>query len=190
MISVWLGDRSSWTGVRLAELDRSSFVDRSAGSWIGALVRGSEWIGALVCGSELVLSGSWIGVDRSAVRGLKLSGSWIGVDRSSGFWIGAHSLWFVDRSAVHGSELSGSWIGLDRSSGSLGRSSFSISLCVAVRGSELVVLLCVRLFCVSLLSFSLCCCAWIDPVLLCVRLFSVSLLSSLCVAVRGDVIQK
>ena len=35
------------------------------------------------------------------------------------------------------------------------RSSFSLSLCVAVRGSKLVVLLCVRLFCVSLLS-SLC----------------------------------
>ena len=41
------------------------------------------------------------------------------------------------------------------------RSSFSLSLCVAVRGSELVVLLCVRLFCVSLLS-------------------------SFCVAVRGE----
>ena len=91
MISVWLGDRSGWTGVRLVELDRSSFVDRSGGSWIEALVRGSE-------------------------------------------------LWFVDRSSfslVRGSELSGSWIGLDRSSGSLGRSSFSISLCVAVRGSDL-----------------------------------------------------
>ena len=56
LVCVWLGDRSGWTDVRLAELDRSSFVDRSAGSWIGALVRGSEWIGALVCGSELVLS--------------------------------------------------------------------------------------------------------------------------------------
>ena len=96
MISVWLGDRSGWTGVRLVELDRSSFVDRSGGSWIGAVVRGSErwfmgrssgsWVGALVRGSELVLSGSWI------VRGseLVLSGSWIG------------ALWFVDRT---GSEL-------------------------------------------------------------------------------------
>ena len=107
MISVWLGDRSGWTGVRLVELDRSSFVDRSGGSWIGAVVRGSE---------------CWF------------------VGRSSGSWIGARSLWFVDRSLfslVRGSELSGSWIGLDRSSGSLGRSSFSISLCVAVRGSDL-----------------------------------------------------
>ena len=96
MISVWLGDRSGWTGVRLVELDRSSFVDRSGGSWIGALVRGSErwfvgrssgsWVGALVRGSF---------VDRSLfslVRGseLVLSGSWIG------------ALWFVDRT---GSEL-------------------------------------------------------------------------------------
>ena len=117
MISVWLGDRSGWTGVRLVELDRSSFVDRSGGSWIGALVRGSElWFVGWS-------SGSWIGA-----RSL-----WF-VDRS---WIGARSLWFVDRSAVRGSELSGSWIGLDRSSGSLGRSSFSILLCVAVRGSDL-----------------------------------------------------
>ena len=74
MISVWLGDRSSWTGVHLAELDRA-FVDRSSGfvdqrgmgSWIGAL--GSWvgalglwigvlgwWIEALVCGLKLVLS--------------------------------------------------------------------------------------------------------------------------------------
>ena len=100
MISVWLGDRSGWTGVRLAELDRSSFVDRSAGSWIGALVRGSEL---------------WF------------------VDWSSGLWIGARSLFLsvllcVDRtSLVRGSE----WIGDMKC------------------GSELV------------LSFSLCCCAWI-----------------------------
>ena len=97
--------------------------DRVAGpvcvwlSWIGA----RSLIGALVCGSE-----RWF------------------VDRSAGSWIGAlvhgSELWFVDRSSfslVRGSELSGSWIGLDRSSGSLGRSSFSISLCVAVRGSDL-----------------------------------------------------
>ena len=105
MISVWLGDRSGWTGVRLAELDRSSFVDRSAGSWIGALVRGSEWIRALVCGSELVLSSSWIRVDRSAVRGSELFGSWIGVDRRYEMWIGARSLFLsvllcVDRSSL------------------------------------------------------------------------------------------
>ena len=81
MISVWLGDRSGWTGVHLAELDRAFvdrssgfvdrsagfvdrserwvggserwFVDRSSGLWIGAL---GWWIGALVCGSKLVLS--------------------------------------------------------------------------------------------------------------------------------------
>ena len=66
------------------------------------------------------------------------------MDWSSGLWIGARSLWFVDRS---GSEL---WF-LDQSSFSLSlvrgsewigalcvdRSSFSLSLCVAVRGSEL-----------------------------------------------------
>ena len=107
-VCVWL----SWIGARslIGAVVRGSerwFVGRSSGSWVGALVRGSEWIGA---------------------RSL-----WF-VDRS---WIGARSLWFVDRSAVRGSELSGSWIGLDRSSGSLGRSSFSISLCVAVRGSDL-----------------------------------------------------
>ena len=163
MISGWLGDRSGWTGVRFAELDRSSFVDRT-------VVRGSErWF----VGRS---SGSWIGVDRSSfslvrgsfgdrsdVRGSELSGSWIGVDRSSGFWVGARSLWFVDRLVVRGSELTviGSdwvealvaWIGARY-----------LFRCVAVRGSFVV--------------------------LLCVRLFSVSLLSSLCVAVRGDVIQK
>ena len=85
MISGWLGDRSGWTGVRFAELDRSSFVDRT-------VVRGSErWF----VGRS---SGSWIGVDRSDV----LSGLWIvrGSERCA--WIEA--LWFVDRS---GSEL---WI--------------------------------------------------------------------------------
>ena len=141
MISVWLGDRSGWTGVRLAELDRSSFVDRSAGSWIGALV----------CGSELVLSGSWIGVDRS-----------------SGFWIRARSLslWFVDRS---GSERC-AWIGalwfMDRSSGLWigARSLFlSVLLCVdrssLVHGSEWIGDMKCGLELV--LSFSLCCCAWI-----------------------------
>ena len=78
MISVWLGDQSGWTGVRLAELDRSSFVDRSASSWIGALVRGSElwfvdrssfslvhgseWIGALCVDRSFLVHGSeWIG---------------------------------------------------------------------------------------------------------------------------------
>ena len=63
------------------------------------------------------------------MRGLDLSGSWIGDMKCGSEWI------------VHlkcGSELEQ-----------------SLSLCVAVRGSELVVLLCVRLFCVSLLS-SLC----------------------------------
>ena len=113
-------------------------MDRSAGSWIGALVRGSEWIGALVCGSELVLSGSWIGA--------------LCVDRSS--LVRGSELWFLDQSsfslslcvAVRGSDLSGSWIGVDR------RYEMWIG--------ELVVLLCVRLFCVSLLSFALCCCAW------------------------------
>ena len=134
----------SWIGA-LSLIGRW-FVDRSGGSWIGALVRGSEWIGACSL---------WF-VDRS----------WIGamfVDRSSGFWVGARSLWFVDRSAVRGSELTviGSdwvgalvaWIGARY-----------LFRCVAVRGSFVV--------------------------LLCVRLFSVSLLSSLCVAVRGDVIRK
>ena len=262
MISVWLGDRSGWTGVRLAELDRSSFVDRSAGSWIGALVRGSEWIGALVCGSELVLSGSWIGVDRSAVRGSELFGSLIGVDRSPGFWIGARSLWFVDQSGsercawvgalwfvdrsgselwfvdrssfslVRGSERcawigaiwfvdrSGSelwfldrslfslvrgsercaWIGalwfVDRSGSELwfvDRSSFSLSLCVAVRGSDLSGLWigvdrryemwigARSLFLSALLCMdrsSLCCCVCVCFVFL----FSLSL----CVAVRGE----
>ena len=133
MISGWLGDRSGWTGVRFAELDRSSFVDRT-------VVRGSE---------------RWF-VDRSG-------GSWVGALVRGSKWIGAHSLWFVDRSDVRGSELTviGSdwvgalvaWIGARY-----------LFRCVAVRGSFVV--------------------------LLCVRLFSVSLLSSLCVAVRGDVIRK
>ena len=131
-------------------------------------------------------SGSWIGVDRSDV----LSGSWIvrGSERCA--WIGA--LWFVDRS---GSEL---WI-LGRSGSELwilGRSSFSL-----VRGSERCAWIGAHRDRIglgrstgsldrSLLSTSMCCCAWIDPVLLCVRWFSISLLSSLCVAVRGDVIRK
>ena len=146
--------------MRFAELDRSSFVDRtvvrgserffvdrSTGSWVGALVRGSErcslwfvdrsWIGAMCVGrSSLVRGSEWIGALDSGSE-LVLSGSWIGAHR--------------DR------------IGLGRSTGSLDW---------------------------SLLSTSMCCCAWIDPVLLCVRWFSVSLLSSLCVAVRGDVIRK
>ena len=118
MISVWLGDRSGWTGVRLVELDRSSFVDRSGGSWIGAVVRGLErWF----VGRS---SGSWIGA-----RSL-----WF-VDRS---WIGACSLWFVDRSSlVRGSDWIGAlvaWVGA--------RSLFrSVLLCVdrtsLVRGSEI-----------------------------------------------------
>ena len=94
------------------------------------------------------------------------SGSWIGVDRSSGFWIGACSLWFVDRSAVRGSELSGSWIGVDRSFGLWigARSLFlSVLLCVdrssLVRGSEWIGDMKCGLELV--LSFSLCCCAWI-----------------------------
>ena len=92
--------------------------------------------------------------------------SWIGVDRSSGFWVG------VDRSSGFwvGFVLSGSWIEAHRDRIGLGRSTGSLDR--------------------SLLSTSMCCCAWIDPVLLCVRWFSVSLLSSLCVAVRGDVIRK
>ena len=143
--------------MHLAELDRSSFVDRSGGSWIGALVHGSVlWFmdrsGSERC-SLWFVDRSWIGamcVDRSSlVRGSE----WIGALDSgservlSGSWIGAHR----DR------------IGLGRSTGSLDR---------------------------SLLSTSMCCCAWIDPMLRCVRLFSVLLLSSLCVAVRGDVIRK
>ena len=74
-------------------------------------------------------------------------GSWIGMlVRGSELWFVGRSSFslvrgsFVDRSLfslVRGSKLSGSWIGLDRSFGSLGRSSFSISLCVAVRGSDL-----------------------------------------------------
>ena len=92
MISVWLGDRSGWTGVRLAKLDRSSFVDRSAGSWIGVLVHGSElWFVDRSSGLWIGARSLWF-VDRSAVRGSELSGSLIGVDRSSGFWIGARSL--------------------------------------------------------------------------------------------------
>ena len=147
MISVWLGDRSGWTGVRLVELDRSSFVDRSGGSWIGALVRWSELWFVDRSGSELVLSGSWI------VRGSERC-AWIGalwfVDRSGSercAWIGA--LWFMDRS-------SGLWIGA--------RSLFfSVLLCVdrssLVRGSEWIGDMKCGLELV--LSFSLCCCAWI-----------------------------
>ena len=71
MISVWLGDRSGWTGVRLAELDRSSFIDRSAGSWIGALVRGSELWFMDRSESEL-----WF-VDRSSFS-LVRGSEWIG----------------------------------------------------------------------------------------------------------------
>ena len=156
--------------MRFAELDRSSFVDRtvvrgserffvdrSAGSWVGALVRGSEWIGAMFS----LVRGSF--VDRSDVHGSELSGSWIGALDSGSEWIGA-----LDS----GSELvlSGSWIGAHRDRIGLGRSTGSLDR--------------------SLLSTSMCCCAWIDPVLRCVRLFSVLLLSSLCVAVRGDVIRK
>ena len=144
MISVWLGDRSGWTGVRLAELDRSSFVDQSGGSWIGAVVRGSEWIGArslwfvdrsgsercawigaLVSGSELVLSGSWIGalcVDRSSlVRGsdwIEALVAWIGVDRS----LFRSVLLCVDRSSLCCCVCI-CFVFL-----------FSLSLCVAVRG--------------------------------------------------------
>ena len=58
------------------------FVDQSAGSWVGARVRGSEWIGAMLS----LVRGSF--VDRSDVRGSELSGSWIGVNRSTGFWVG------------------------------------------------------------------------------------------------------
>ena len=169
--------------MRFAELDRSSFVDRtvvrgskrffvdqSAGSWVGARVRGSEWIGAMLS----LVRGSF--VDRSDV----LSGSWIvrGSERCA--WVGA--LWFVDRSGselwilgrssfflVRGSERC-AWIGAHRDRIGLGRSTGSLDR--------------------SLLSTSMCCCARIDPVLLCVRWFSISLLSSLCVAVRGDVIRK
>ena len=64
----------------------------------------------------------------------------------------------------------GAWIGAHRDRIGLGRSTGSLDR--------------------SFLSTSMCCCARIDPVLLCVRWFSISLLSSLCVAVRGDVIRK
>ena len=141
-------------------------VDRSdvlSGSWI---VRGSErWF----VGRS---SGSSIGVDRSDV----LSGSWIGamcVGRSS---LVRGSEWIGDLDSGSERVLSGSfyelgaWIGAHRDRIGLGRSTGSLDR--------------------SALSTSMCCCAWIDPVLLCVRWFSVSLLSSLCVAVRGDVIRK
>ena len=169
MISGWLGDRSGWTGVRFAELDRSSFVDRtvvrgskrffvdrSAGSWVGARVRRSEWIGAMF----------------SLVRGSERC-AWVGamcVGRSS--LVRGSEIWILGRSSfslVRGSERC-AWIGAHRDRIGLGRSTGSLDR--------------------SALSTSMCCCAWIDPVLLCVRWFSVSLLSSLCVAVRGDVIRK
>ena len=152
--------------MHFAELDRSSFVDRtvvrgseqffvdqSAGSWVGARVRGSEWIGAMFS----LVRGSF--VDRSDVRGSELSGSWIGAldSGSDEFFL------------VRGSERC-AWIGAHRVRIGLGRSTGSLDR--------------------SFLSTSMCCCARIDPVLLCVRWFSISLLSSLCVAVRGDVIRK
>ena len=128
--------------MRFAELDRSSFVDRtvvrgserffvdqSAGSWVGARVRGSEWIGAMLS----LVRGSF--VDRSDVRGSELSGSWIGVDRSTGFWVGARAFWFVDRSAVPGSDWVGAlvaWIGASY-----------LLRCVAVRGSSMCCCVCV-----------------------------------------------
>ena len=71
-------------------------MDQSAGSWVGARVRGSEWIGAMFS----LVRGSF--VDRSDVRGSELSGSWIGALDSgselvlSGSWIGALCL---DRSS-------------------------------------------------------------------------------------------
>ena len=149
--------------MRFAELDRSSFVDRtvvrgserffvdqSAGSWVGARVRGSEWIGAMFS----LVRGSF--VDRSDVRGSELSGSWIGVDRSSGFWVGARSFWFVDRSAVPGSELTvlgSDWVGALVAW--IGAS--YLLRCVAVRGSTLCCCVCVGfLFRFSLLSVLLC----------------------------------
>ena len=149
--------------MRFAELDRSSFVDRtvvrgskrffvdqSAGSWVGARVRGSEWIGAMFS----LVRGSF--VDRSDVRGSELSGSWIGVDRSSGFWVGARSFWFVDRSAVPGSELTvigSDWVGaLVAWIGAC-----YLLRCVAMRGSTLCCCVCVGfLFRFSLLSVLLC----------------------------------
>ena len=72
MISVWLGDRSGWTSVRLAELDRV-FVDRSSGfvdRSVGFVDRSERWVG----GSE-----RWVG----------------GSER----WVGGSELWFVDQSS-------------------------------------------------------------------------------------------
>ena len=65
MISVWLGDRSGWTSVRLAELDRV-FVDRSSGfvdRSVGFVDRSERWVG----GSERWVGGSelWF-VDQSS----------------------------------------------------------------------------------------------------------------------------
>ena len=84
-------------------------MDRSSGSWIGALV----------CGSELVLSGSWI------VRGSERC-AWIGalwfVDRSGS------ELWILGRSSffqVRGSERC-AWIGAHRDRIGLGRSTGSL----------------------------------------------------------------
>ena len=176
MISGWVGDRSagpvcvslSWIGAMFVDrtVVRGSerfFVDQSAGSWVGARVRGSEWIGAmlsLVRGSFVdrsdVLSGSWI------VRGSERC-AWVGalwfVDRSgSEHWILGRmsSFWFVDRSAVPGSELTvlgSDWVGALVAW--IGAS--YLLRCVAVRGSTLCCCVCVGfLFRFSLLSVLLC----------------------------------
>ena len=158
-------------------------------SWVGARVRRSEWIGAmfsLVRGSFVdrsagswvgarVRRSEWIGAMFSLVRGSERC-AWVGamcVGRSS---LVRGSEWIGDLDSGSERVLSGSfyelgaWIGAHRDRIGLGRSTGSLDR--------------------SALSTSMCCCAWIDPVLLCVRWFSVSLLSSLCVAVRGDVIRK
>ena len=136
---------------------------------VGPNILRKSWVGARVRRSE------WIGAMFSLVRGSERC-AWVGamcVGRSS---LVRGSEWIGDLDSGSERVLSGSfyelgaWIGAHRDRIGLGRSTGSLDR--------------------SLLSTSMCCCAWIDPVLLCVRWFSVSLLSSLCVAVRGDVIRK
>ena len=125
-------------------------MDRSAGSWVGALVRGSEWIGAMFS----LVRGSF--VDRSDVHGSELSGSWIGALDSGSEWIGALDSGSDSFSLVRGLELTvigSDWVGaLVAWIGAC-----YLLRCVAVRGSTLCCCVCVCfLFRFSLLSVLLC----------------------------------